>query len=51
MAKLKVARDRKSPRTGKARSLREMAAELSSGFTTASGNAFSASQVHRLVSY
>lgn len=41
---------RKNPRTGEARSLREIAAELLSlGFATASGKAFSASQVQRLV--
>jgi DNA invertase Pin-like site-specific DNA recombinase len=41
---------RKNPRTGKARSLREIAAELvEMGFTTASGKAFSASQVQRLL--
>jgi DNA invertase Pin-like site-specific DNA recombinase len=41
---------RKNPKTGKARSLREIAAELVVlGFTTATGNAFSASQVQRLI--
>lgn len=43
---------RKSPKTGKARSLREIAAELVAlGFTTANGNAFSPSQVQRLLAY
>lgn len=43
---------RKSPKTGKARSLREIASELSTlGFTTISGKAFSASQVQRLIAY
>jgi DNA invertase Pin-like site-specific DNA recombinase len=43
---------RKSPRTGKARSLREIAAELAAaGFTTARGQPFSSSQVKRLVAY
>jgi len=42
---------RKSPKTGMARSLREIAEELGRlGFTTASGKAFSAAQVQRLVS-
>jgi DNA invertase Pin-like site-specific DNA recombinase len=41
---------RKNPKTGKARSLREIAAELRAlGYTTASGKSFSASQVQRLV--
>lgn len=41
---------RKSPRTGKARSLREIAAELAAlGFTTAAGKAFSPSQVQRVL--
>lgn len=41
---------RKSPRTGKRRSLRQVSAELHSmGFGTASGKQFSASQVQRLV--
>jgi DNA invertase Pin-like site-specific DNA recombinase len=43
---------RKSPRSGKARSLREIAAELVKlGHTTATGKPFSASQVQRLVTY
>ena len=43
---------RKSPKTGISRSLREIAAELeSSGYVTASGNAFSAGQVKRLLCY
>lgn len=43
---------RKSPKTGKARSLREIAAELKElGFATSAGNPFSASQVQRLISY
>jgi DNA invertase Pin-like site-specific DNA recombinase len=41
---------RKNPKTGKARSLREIAAELAVlGFTTATGKEFSASQVQRLI--
>jgi DNA invertase Pin-like site-specific DNA recombinase len=41
---------RKNPKTGKTRSLREIAADLSDlGHTTASGKAFSASQVQRLL--
>ena len=41
---------RKSPKTGKARSLREIAAELAGlGFVTASGKTFSPSQVQRLL--
>ncbi|MER8857575.1 recombinase family protein [Mesorhizobium sp. M0757] len=41
---------RKSPKTGKARSLREIAAELAQlGHTTAKGQPFSASQVQRLI--
>jgi DNA invertase Pin-like site-specific DNA recombinase len=41
---------RRSPKTGKARSLRAIAAELArAGFTTAAGKAFSASQVQRLL--
>jgi hypothetical protein len=41
---------RKSPKTGKARSLREIAVELAElGFTTTSGKEFSASQVARLL--
>lgn len=41
---------RKNPRTGKARSLREIASELDKlGFSTANGKAFSASQVQRLL--
>ncbi|MDG4890915.1 recombinase family protein [Mesorhizobium sp. WSM4887] len=41
---------RKSPKTGKARSLREVAAELAKlGHVTASGQPFSASQVQRLI--
>lgn len=41
---------RKNPRNGAARSLREIAAELAKlGHTTASGTAFSASQVARLI--
>lgn len=43
---------RRSPKTGKARSLRQIADELAGlGFTTASGKPFSPSQVQRLVSY
>jgi DNA invertase Pin-like site-specific DNA recombinase len=43
---------RKSPKTGEARSLREIAAELARlGFKTANGVAFSPSQVQRLVRY
>ena len=43
---------RKSPKTGKARSLRAIAAELAAaGFKTARGQAFSPSQVKRLVAY
>lgn len=43
---------RKSPKTGKARSLREIAVALKElGFTTGAGNPFSASQVQRLISY
>jgi DNA invertase Pin-like site-specific DNA recombinase len=42
---------RKNPKTGKARSLREIAAELASlGFTTALGKEFSAAQIQRLIS-
>jgi DNA invertase Pin-like site-specific DNA recombinase len=42
---------RRSPKTGKARSLRTIAAELAAaGFTTAAGKTFSASQVQRLIS-
>jgi DNA invertase Pin-like site-specific DNA recombinase len=41
---------RKSPKTGKARSLREIAAELAAlEYVTASGKAFSAAQVQRLL--
>ncbi|MEI9409905.1 recombinase family protein [Mesorhizobium salmacidum] len=41
---------RKSPKTGKGRSLRQIAAELArSGHTTANGQPFSASQVRRLI--
>ena len=41
---------RKNPKTGKVRSLREIAAELALlGFTTVSGKEFSASQVQRLI--
>ncbi|QKD00787.1 recombinase family protein [Mesorhizobium loti] len=41
---------RKSPKTGKARSLREIAGELAKiGYTTATGQPFSASQVQRLI--
>ena len=41
---------RRSPKTGKARSLREIAAELAgAGYTTAAGKPFSASQVQRLI--
>jgi DNA invertase Pin-like site-specific DNA recombinase len=41
---------RKNPKTGKARSLREIAAELAAlGFTTANGKEFSASQIQRLL--
>ncbi|TPK59935.1 MULTISPECIES: recombinase family protein [unclassified Mesorhizobium] len=41
---------RKSPKTGKAKSLREIAAELAQlGHTTAKGQPFSASQVQRLI--
>lgn len=41
---------RKSPKTGKARSLREIAAELAKlGHMTAKGQPFSASQVQRLI--
>ncbi len=41
---------RKSPRTGEARSLREIAAELAkAGHVTASGKPFSAAQVQRLL--
>lgn len=41
---------RKSPKTGKARSLREIAAELAAhGYTTSKGRPFSASQVQRLI--
>jgi DNA invertase Pin-like site-specific DNA recombinase len=41
---------RRSPKTGKARSLRAIAADLArAGFTTAAGKAFSASQVQRLL--
>jgi DNA invertase Pin-like site-specific DNA recombinase len=41
---------RKNPKTGKTRSLREIAAELAKlGHTTAAGKKFSASQVQRLV--
>lgn len=41
---------RKNPRTGKARSLRDVAAELATaGFKTEKGNTFSAGQVRRLL--
>jgi DNA invertase Pin-like site-specific DNA recombinase len=41
---------RKSPKTGKARSLREIAAELAqAGYVTSSGKPFSAGQVQRLL--
>jgi hypothetical protein len=41
---------RRSPRTGKARSLRKISEELAAaGYATKDGNAFSASQVQRLV--
>jgi len=41
---------RKSPKTGKARSLRQIAVELFTlGYTTTNGKAFSASQVQRLL--
>jgi DNA invertase Pin-like site-specific DNA recombinase len=41
---------RRSPKTGKARSLRAIAADLArAGFTSAAGKAFSASQVQRLL--
>ena len=41
---------RRSPKTGKARSLRAISAELAgAGFTTAAGKPFSASQVQRLI--
>jgi hypothetical protein len=41
---------RKSPKTGEARSLREIAAELARlGHVTATGKAFSAVQVQRLL--
>jgi hypothetical protein len=41
---------RKSPKTGQARSLREIASELAElGYVTATGNPFSAAQVQRLV--
>lgn len=41
---------RRSPKTGKARSLREIATELAvAGYTTAAGKPFSASQVQRLL--
>jgi DNA invertase Pin-like site-specific DNA recombinase len=43
---------RKSPKTGRARSLREIAGELAKlGFKTAKGVPFSASQVQRLIRY
>lgn len=43
---------RKSPKTGKARSLRDIAGELQQlGHVTASGNPFSAGQVKRLLGY
>jgi DNA invertase Pin-like site-specific DNA recombinase len=43
---------RKSPKSGKARSLREIAEALKElGFVTSAGNSFSASQVQRLVNY
>jgi DNA invertase Pin-like site-specific DNA recombinase len=41
---------RKSPKTGKARSLRMIASELAAaGYVTSAGNPFSAAQVQRLV--
>lgn len=41
---------RRNPKTGKVRSLREIAAALSDlGYTTANGKAFSASQVQRII--
>jgi hypothetical protein len=41
---------RKSPKTGKAKSLREIAAELAAlGYRTGTGKAFSAGQVQRLL--
>ena len=41
---------RRSPKTGKARSLRQIAAELAmAGYTTANGVAFSAAQVKRFL--
>jgi len=41
---------RKSPKTGKARSLRQIAAELAAlGYVTAKGTEFSAGQVQRLL--
>jgi DNA invertase Pin-like site-specific DNA recombinase len=43
---------RKSPKTGKARSLREIARELEAlGFTTKDGKTFAAAQVQRLINY
>ena len=43
---------RKNPKTGKVRSLREIATELAGlGFVTASGKTFSPSQVQRLIDY
>lgn len=43
---------RRNPKTGKARSLREIAAELATlGHVTAGGKPFSASQVQRLLGY
>src|SRR5689334_3551312 len=43
---------RKSPKTGKTRSLREIGMELAAlGHTTAAGKPFSASQVQRLLAY
>lgn len=43
---------RKNPKTGKVRSLREIATELAGlGFVTASGKTFSPSQVQRLIGY
>lgn len=43
---------RKSPKTGKARSLREISMELASmGYITTNGNPFSPSQVQRLIAY
>jgi DNA invertase Pin-like site-specific DNA recombinase len=43
---------RRSPKTGKARSLREIAAGLAMlGYTTAAGKPFSASQIQRLLAY